>query len=99
MSDKKTPFEILGITAEATPQDVRTAFREKAKTMHPDHGGDPLAFHELRIAFDEAKGILLDKRCRPCKGTGRVHHTGSSWGATSLNCPDCRGTGKKFKKG
>ena len=98
MPDKQTPFEILGIAADASPKEIRAAFRERSKVLHPDHGGDPLDFHNLKEAYDEAMEGIYRKRCLPCKGTGRIHHSGGTWGAVSLNCSDCRGTGKKFKE-
>jgi len=51
------PYRILGLSVDATPEDVRTAYRRRALELHPDHSGagsDP--FMELQ----EAYGILSD---------------------------------------
>lgn len=52
---RRRPFlERLGLSLPVTPSDVRQAFREKAKEVHPDHGGDSEQFKALQAAFDEA---------------------------------------------
>lgn len=52
---RKRPFlERLGLSLPVTPEDVKQAYREKAKQSHPDRGGDSNQFHSLQQAFDEA---------------------------------------------
>ncbi len=34
--DQKTPTEVLGVRTSAKPDEIRKAFREKAKSLHPD---------------------------------------------------------------
>lgn len=48
-------WETLGITARATADDLKRAFRERALATHPDRGGDPAAFREVQRAFKEAQ--------------------------------------------
>lgn len=44
-------YEILGIAKDATKQQIHAAYREKAKTAHPDvPGGDAQTFNTLRLA-------------------------------------------------
>jgi hypothetical protein len=43
---------LLGLSGEFTRADVRRAFKAKAKLMHPDQGGDTIAFQELVGARD-----------------------------------------------
>ena len=41
--DPNDPFEILGIgrgSRKMAPEDLRAAFRQRAKEAHPDKGGD-----------------------------------------------------------
>ena len=44
-------FRLLGISPGATPAEVKKAFYRLAKAAHPDRGGDPEAFHQLRLAY------------------------------------------------
>ncbi len=44
----------LGLGAEATEEDVRRAYRERAKTDHPDQGGTTAAFQHLGKIYEEA---------------------------------------------
>ena len=48
---------LLGVEPDANVEDVKNAFRQYARTHHPDHGGD-------RKRFDDA----LDGSCRCCCG-------------------------------
>lgn len=44
-------YEILGVAKDATKQQIHAAYREKAKTAHPDvPGGDAQTFNTLRLA-------------------------------------------------
>ena len=45
------PFLLLAIDRTATPQEIRRAWREKARTMHPDAGGSDAAMQELNEAL------------------------------------------------
>ena len=54
-------YECLGVPRRATPAAVRAAFRAAARVHHPDKGGDPKRFAQLRHAFE----------ARPARGAGR----------------------------
>lgn len=47
----KSPYETLGVAKDATPNDVKKAFRKKAKSAHPDAGGSSEEFHEAEKAY------------------------------------------------
>ena len=47
-------WDILGLDPRATSEQIRAAFRQRALLTHPDHGGQPEAFRELRAAYDQA---------------------------------------------
>lgn len=49
-------YALLGVKKTATVKQVREAYRKKAKKAHPDHGGTPEGFAELKRAHD----ILID---------------------------------------
>lgn len=45
-------YDILGVPREATPQDIKTAFRKLAMEHHPDRGGDEAQFQKINQAYD-----------------------------------------------
>ncbi len=48
-------FAVLGLPSTASESDVRTAYREKIKSVHPDHGGDPEEFQRVQEAYAAAR--------------------------------------------
>ena len=51
----KDYYDILGVSKDATPGDIKKAFRAKARTMHPDVCKEPGAeerFKEVSEAYD-----------------------------------------------
>lgn len=46
----KDPHEILGVRRGASPAEIDAAYRDKAKRLHPDKGGDADAMSELNAA-------------------------------------------------
>ena len=48
-------MEALGLLPPYTPEDVRMAYREKAKQAHPDHGGSTGDFVKLQEAYERAQ--------------------------------------------
>lgn len=49
-------WDVLGVGANADAATIETAYRTKAKQLHPDTGGDAEAFHQLSAAYQQAKG-------------------------------------------
>ncbi|OMJ81180.1 hypothetical protein SteCoe_18405 [Stentor coeruleus] len=49
-------YEILGVEKTASTQDILKAYRNLARTKHPDKGGDPKEFAEIT----QAKEVLSD---------------------------------------
>ncbi|KAI9063666.1 DnaJ-domain-containing protein [Trametes sanguinea] len=66
------PYELLGITIEASEQEIRTAYRQRSLKVHPDRNrGNPDAarkFHELHQAqellLDPLRRMALDAKMR-----------------------------------
>ena len=52
---QKAAFAVLGLPASADEGEVRAAYREKAKIVHPDRGGDPADFRQLQEAYTAAR--------------------------------------------
>ncbi|WP_198805783.1 J domain-containing protein [Leptolyngbya sp. BL0902] len=47
------PWDVFDLDPEkATAEDIKAAFNKIAKKHHPDHGGDPAVFEELKIMRD-----------------------------------------------
>jgi len=55
-------WETLGITARATADELKRAFRQRALATHPDRGGDAEAFREVQRAFKEAQRRIARRR-------------------------------------
>jgi molecular chaperone DnaJ len=48
----KSYFAILGVTVDASPDDIRSAYRRLAKEYHPDHSkGDSGLFRQIQEAY------------------------------------------------
>lgn len=45
------PYDVLGVTRDATDSDIKQAYRDKAKSAHPDAGGSADAFATLSRAY------------------------------------------------
>lgn len=46
------PYTVLGLSRDATSQEIRDAFRLKSKKHHPDLGGDDWAFRIVMRAYE-----------------------------------------------
>lgn len=42
-----TIWAVLGVSPGASADDIKAAFRARARVEHPDHGGDPTRFRRL----------------------------------------------------
>lgn len=45
-------YEILGINSDATPEEIKKAYRRLAMEHHPDKGGDAAHFQKIQEAYD-----------------------------------------------
>lgn len=50
-----TAFEILGVSEDATEEEITAAYRDRIKDVHPDHGGDEETFRRVREAYTIAR--------------------------------------------
>jgi hypothetical protein len=44
----------LGVAADASLDDIKKAFRARARETHPDHGGEAVRFRAVKAAYAEA---------------------------------------------
>lgn len=47
-----THYDTLGIAENATPEEIKKAYRKLASQHHPDKGGDTARFQEIQAAYD-----------------------------------------------
>lgn len=47
------PYKVLGISAEASQQEIKRAYLSMADKYHPDHGGDAWVFEQIRNAYEQ----------------------------------------------
>lgn len=56
MSTDSNPYAVLGVERDATPEEIRGAYRRAARASHPDlHPGDASAierFKQVQVAYE-----------------------------------------------
>lgn len=61
--DPKGYYALLGVSSNASASDIKTAFRQRAKQLHPDHNNSPNAAREFQ-RLNEAYEILINPETR-----------------------------------
>ncbi len=59
------PYQVLGIRPDADTGQIRTAYRRRARYVHPDAGGDDDAFTRLQDAYRRALHLRSARRPGP----------------------------------
>ncbi len=64
MSSKRDYYEILGVTRDASDNDLKSAYRKRALKYHPDRNPDDKRAEEMFKEAAEAYGVLQDSQKR-----------------------------------
>ena len=65
MADKRDYYEVLGVDKNASADEIKSAYRKKAKQFHPDlNKDDPKAAEKFKEA-QEAYSVLSDDNKLP----------------------------------
>ncbi len=73
-------YEQLGVSDDATPDDIKSAYRDRVRAVHPDKGGS----NEECAAVNHAYAILSDPSSRAAYDRGDIDEDGSVSAAQAL---------------
>jgi len=57
VSKEIDPFAVLGVSAEASPDEIRQSYLRLVRQFPPDHA--PEKFQEIRLAYESASNPLV----------------------------------------
>jgi hypothetical protein len=66
-----SPYEVLGVAATVTTQELRRAYRHRMRETHPDHGGASSEFHAVQLAWEQV-GTVEARTAYDARGFARV---------------------------
>lgn len=68
----------LGLTYPCDEEDVKRAYREKVKELHPDRGGDKKRFLKLQSNFEQALKLIGERQLAESSQSSGAKQS-SSW--------------------
>jgi len=84
-STSSSPYDVLGVTATASADELRRAYRRKLRETHPDTGGDAAHFDRVQRAWEQVgtpeERAAYDRGSNPREARGT--RTTSAAGETS----------------
>lgn len=97
MADLQPYFQLLHVSADVTPAELKAAFRRQARTCHPDlHPDNPAAEAEFQ-RLNEAYDIISEALYPSSQVDGFIHGDGSN-GLTTAQALYARGTQKAAER-
>jgi restriction system protein len=85
LMDSPDHYEILGLSREATPEEIRSAYLRISKQVHTDKGGTDALFRQVNTAYE----VLSDPRAR-AQYDRQLDGTASEAGSDRDNAPGWR---------
>ena len=71
-------YNILGVSPNASPEEIKKAYRKLANQHHPDKGGDQAKFKDISVAYDTLSNAQKKAEYDQMRmGGGRQHHFNS----------------------
>ncbi len=64
------PRTVLGVSPDASPDEIREAYHAKSKKYHPDAGGDEWAFRMVARAYEVLKTTETAQSSQPWQPPG-----------------------------
>lgn len=61
------PYAVLGVSGDASLEQIRDAYRSKSKKFHPDKGGEDWAFRVLSQAYELLSTARVMRAARPAE--------------------------------
>ena len=68
--DGDNHYKVLEVRKNATPEQLKLAYRKQARIHHPDKGGDANRFAAIQKAWEVSAGETLNG----CGNTGHQQH-------------------------
>ncbi len=89
------PLKMMGLGAEATPEEVRQRWRQIASDLHPDKGGRVEDFQKANAVHKQALDFAKKPRlCKACEGAGQKVLKMQGFTPVYTKCIPCDGVGK-----
>jgi DnaJ domain len=82
--EHRAPHQVLGVSARASADDVRRAYREAARKLHPDRNPDPSAaarFEAVKAARDRMLARIAAREGAAERASERAAGGGRPWPA------------------